>query len=118
MKLVLTEFVTLDGVSQGPGSPTEDPSDGFTGGGWLVPYLDEYFVRRTTEWLASPTAPLRASHLRSVRPRLAGDHRPRRSVHRADERATEVRRDKTPSSMASGIRRPYCGARRPSRSAY
>ncbi|MET9274918.1 dihydrofolate reductase family protein [Kribbella sp. NPDC003557] len=51
MKLVLTEFVTLDGVSQGPGSPTEDTGDGFTRGGWLVPYIDELFVRRTAEWL-------------------------------------------------------------------
>ncbi len=51
MRLVLTEFVTLDGVSQGPGSPTEDPSDGFTRGGWLIPFLDETFVRRTSEWL-------------------------------------------------------------------
>jgi dihydrofolate reductase len=51
MRLVLTEFVTLDGVSQGPGSPTEDPSDGFMLGGWLVPFLDETFVRRTSEWL-------------------------------------------------------------------
>ncbi|QNE17758.1 dihydrofolate reductase family protein [Kribbella qitaiheensis] len=51
MKIVLTEFVTLDGVSQGPGSSTEDTSDGFTRGGWLVPYLDETFVRRTSEWL-------------------------------------------------------------------
>lgn len=51
MKLVLTEFVTLDGVSQGPGSPTEDASDGFTRGGWLVPYIDELFVRRSVETL-------------------------------------------------------------------
>ncbi|TCO36000.1 dihydrofolate reductase [Kribbella steppae] len=51
MKLVLTEFVSLDGVSQGPGSPTEDTSDGFTRGGWLVPYLDDQFVRRTSDWL-------------------------------------------------------------------
>lgn len=51
MRLVLTEFVTLDGVSQGPGSPTEDTSDGFSRGGWLVPYIDELFVRRTAEWL-------------------------------------------------------------------
>lgn len=51
MKISLTEFVTLDGVSQGPGSSTEDTSDGFTRGGWLVPYLDELFVRRTSEWL-------------------------------------------------------------------
>src|SRR5687767_14118810 len=51
MKLALTEFVTLDGVSQGPGSPTEDTSDDFTRGGWLVPYLDKLFVRRTSDWL-------------------------------------------------------------------
>lgn len=51
MKIVLTEFVSLDGVSQGPGSSTEDTSDGFTRGGWLVPHIDELFVRRTSEWL-------------------------------------------------------------------
>ncbi|GAA0908926.1 dihydrofolate reductase family protein [Virgisporangium ochraceum] len=52
MRITLTEFVTLDGVCQGPGSPTEDTSDGFTRGGWLVPHLDERFVRRTVEWLS------------------------------------------------------------------
>jgi dihydrofolate reductase len=51
MKIILTEFVTLDGVSQGPGSPDEDTSDGFTGGGWLVPYIDATFVQRTSDWL-------------------------------------------------------------------
>jgi dihydrofolate reductase len=51
MKVTLTEFVTLDGVSQGPGSPTEDTSDRFTRGGWLVPHLDALFVGRASEWL-------------------------------------------------------------------
>ncbi|MBO3747268.1 dihydrofolate reductase family protein [Streptosporangiaceae bacterium NEAU-GS5] len=51
MKITVTEFVTLDGVSQGPGSPDEDTSDGFTRGGWLVPYIDETFVRRASDWL-------------------------------------------------------------------
>ena len=37
MRIALTEFVTLDGASQGPGSPTEDTSDGFAMGGRLVP---------------------------------------------------------------------------------
>ncbi|GAA0591045.1 deaminase [Kribbella sandramycini] len=51
MKLVLTEFVTLDGVSQGPGSADEDTTGGFARGGWLVPFFDETFVSRTVEWL-------------------------------------------------------------------
>jgi dihydrofolate reductase len=51
MKVAVLEFVTLDGVSQGPGSSTEDTSDGFGRGGWLVPHMDEAFIRRTSEWL-------------------------------------------------------------------
>ncbi|WP_141576746.1 dihydrofolate reductase family protein [Actinomadura sp. WMMA1423] len=51
MKIALTQFVTLDGVSQGPGSPDEDTTGGFARGGWLVPHLDEAFVRRASEWL-------------------------------------------------------------------
>jgi dihydrofolate reductase len=51
VKVTITEFVTLDGVSQGPGSPTEDTGDGFTRGGWLVPHLDQQFVRQASEWL-------------------------------------------------------------------
>ncbi|MEU9338630.1 dihydrofolate reductase family protein [Streptomyces sp. NPDC048290] len=42
-KLVLTAFVSLDGVHQGPGSPYEDTRDDFTQGGWTVPYADDDF---------------------------------------------------------------------------
>lgn len=37
-KLVVHEFITLDGVIQAPGSPTEDTDGGFTHGGWTLPY--------------------------------------------------------------------------------
>jgi dihydrofolate reductase len=39
-KLIVTEFLTLDGVAQAPGEPDEDREDGFTHGGWQAPLLD------------------------------------------------------------------------------
>src|SRR5690348_15245673 len=40
-KLVVTEFVTLDGVAQAPGAPDEDRDGGFVHGGWQAPLLHE-----------------------------------------------------------------------------
>ena len=40
-KLIASTFVSLDGIMQAPGGPEEDPTGGFTLGGWLFNYLDE-----------------------------------------------------------------------------
>jgi dihydrofolate reductase len=40
MRLVLSEFVSLDGVVQAPGGPDEDTDGGFAHGGWSMPYFE------------------------------------------------------------------------------
>lgn len=40
-KLIASTFVSLDGIMQAPGGPEEDPTGGFTLGGWLANYFDE-----------------------------------------------------------------------------
>jgi dihydrofolate reductase len=40
MRLVLSEFISLDGVIQAPGGPKEDTDGGFEHGGWSMRYFD------------------------------------------------------------------------------
>jgi dihydrofolate reductase len=46
-KLIVNEFVTLDGVAQAPGGADEDTSGGFEHGGWHLQYFDD----ASQEWV-------------------------------------------------------------------
>jgi len=41
-KIVVIEFISLDGVIQAPGAPEEDKSGDFKYGGWTFPYFDDF----------------------------------------------------------------------------
>jgi len=56
MRIVFMTFMSLDGVTQGPGSPDEDTSDGFERGGWFVPHLDAGFVATVQGWVEAADA--------------------------------------------------------------
>jgi dihydrofolate reductase len=51
-KLIVDQFLTLDGVVQAPGGPEEDTSGGFRHGGWQFPYLDDESGKAIGEGLA------------------------------------------------------------------
>lgn len=40
-RIVVSEFVSLDGVMQAPGGPSEDTSGGFKHGGWIFKFRDD-----------------------------------------------------------------------------
>ena len=40
-RLIVSTFASLDGIMQAPGGPEEDPTGGFTLGGWMFGYADE-----------------------------------------------------------------------------
>ena len=55
-KLIVSTFLTLDGVMQAPGGPGEDDSDGFKHGGWSVSYWDDRMGQIMGEATSKPFA--------------------------------------------------------------
>jgi dihydrofolate reductase len=52
-KVIVSEFLTVDGVMQAPGDPNEDRSGGFEHGGWQLPDFDEVFGATVMEGLSA-----------------------------------------------------------------
>ena len=40
MRIIVSDFISLDGVVQAPGGPEEDTDGGFCHGGWSMPFFD------------------------------------------------------------------------------
>jgi len=57
-KLVVVEFLSLDGVYQAPGHPDEDREGGFEHGGWQMPYFDEVMGEQAMKGIAATDAQL------------------------------------------------------------
>jgi len=53
-KVIGAVFISLDGVMQAPGGPTEDPTGGFELGGWLWKYFDEAVGQQVDALFAVP----------------------------------------------------------------
>lgn len=53
-KIITSTFVTMDGVIQAPGGPEEDPTNGFTWGGWTANYWDEVMGSVMNESMSKP----------------------------------------------------------------
>ncbi|AVT38144.1 dihydrofolate reductase family protein [Plantactinospora sp. BB1] len=53
-KLVVSTFLTLDGVMQAPGGPGEDDDNGFAHGGWMVNYWDDQVAEAMTDLMDKP----------------------------------------------------------------
>jgi dihydrofolate reductase len=52
MRIVISEFISLDGVVQAPGGKEEDTDGGFRHGGWSMPYFDPEIMGTSIEEVA------------------------------------------------------------------
>jgi dihydrofolate reductase len=55
MRIVISEFISLDGVVQAPGGPEEDTDGGFRHGGWSMPFFDPEVMGAAFDEMAGRT---------------------------------------------------------------
>src|SRR5688572_23833530 len=53
-RIVVSTFLSMDGVLQAPGGPQEDPTLNFTYGGWSYPYWDELMNETMGKIMSNP----------------------------------------------------------------
>lgn len=53
-RIIVATFISLDGVMQAPGGPAEDPTGGFSFGGWAAPHFDAALGASMGEILSRP----------------------------------------------------------------
>lgn len=53
-KIIVTEFLSLDGVLQSPGGPQEDSTNGFKWGGWMFHYSDDKLDKTLEKVMSQP----------------------------------------------------------------
>ena len=91
-RVVATEFLSLDGVMQAPGSADEDRSGGFEHGGWHQPYFDEVQMQSAAEGIAETDAYLFGRRTYEIFASHWPDQPDSGSVREGSERAPQVRR--------------------------
>jgi dihydrofolate reductase len=77
-KIIVSEFVSLDGVMQAPGGEDEDRDGGFEHGGWTLPYWDDAIGESFAAMLSGCDAFLLGrktyvTHAEAFEPMPAGD---------------------------------------------
>ena len=105
--LVVSAFATLDGVMQAPGGPEEDPSGGFSHGGWSVPFWDDTMNEVMAASLGEPFDLLLGRRTYEI----FAAHWPHASEREREERGGTASEVDDPAAEALNTARKYVASR-------